>query len=258
MLECTQGASGWGLGICFDCPSDSAENCWSLRHNLKGLGLGWWSRGAEGPELTLLSLRWSGPREVGLCIESMALMQLGSPGGWKVGAGPALFAGLVLSPSTVPPLAVWSGPGLLPLVASWLFSSTVKRGQQTPAAWRSGAGPAALRLGRAELAWLRVVTGSGSCGRCGGRAGSQPACSWQEGKWEPPLPALPHPTRVSAGLFPGPLPGLASVCLSPSLSLGSCLCYFSFVFPAPDWFPKWYFGCPGHLEPPQRGKEPQS
>ena len=46
-------------------------------------------------------------------------------------------------------------------------------------------------------------------------------------------------------------------CVS-SQSLGSCPCYFNFVFLSLDWFPKWHFGCLGHLEPPLWGQQPQS
>lgn len=106
-----------------------------------------------------------------------------------------------------------------------------------------GAGPDALRLGRAEWAWLGVVMfwflwAPGLAGK---------ACGWREGKWEPPLPTLPHPTRVSAGLFPGSFLGL-NWCVS-SQSLGSCLCYFNFVcFPVSRLVPKvvlWVSETPG-------------
>lgn len=128
---------------------------------------------------------------------------------------------------------------------SWLLASPGKMGTANPSYLQVGAGPAALRLGRAELAWRGVVTGLVPVAAVGAGP-ALAACGWREGKWEP-LPTLPHPTRASAGLSPGPLPGLASVRLSPSQSPGSCLCYFNFVFPSPDGFPKWFFGGLGHL-----------
>ena len=68
--------------------------------------------------------------------------------------------------------------------------------------------------------------------------------------------SLPSPPRPPGGqpLSPSRPPSgpvLASVSL---LTLGGCLCYFNFVFLFLDWFPKWYFQCLGHLEPPLWGR----
>lgn len=80
-----------------------------------------------------------------------------------------------------------------------------------------------------------------------GAGPARAVCGWQEGKWEPPLPTLPHPTRVSVGLFPGPLPGLGA--RVSALSSGSRWCYFNFIcFPVSSLVPKvvlWVSGTPG-------------
>lgn len=130
-----------------------------------------------------------------------------------------------------------------PLWLSVVFSCLVKWG---PVASMLRAGPEALRLGRAEWAWLGpwavtvlvpvATVGAGQATVVGREAGAS-------------LASPPHPPGASPRLLPGP----AWVSLS-LLALGSCLWYFSFVFLFLDWFPKWYFRCLGHLEPPLWGR----
>lgn len=130
-----------------------------------------------------------------------------------------------------------------PLWLSVVFSCLVKWG---PVASMLRAGPEALRLGRAEWAWLgpwavtvlvpMATVGAGQATVAGREAGAS-------------LASPPHPPGASPRLLPGP----AWVSLS-LLALGSCLWYFSFVFLFLDWFPKWYFRCLGHLEPPLWGR----
>lgn len=76
---------------------------------------------------------------------------------------------------------------------------------------------------------------------------------WREGKREPPYLARPTRRGSAPVSFQAPFsgPALVSVFL---LSLGSCLFYFNFVFLFLDRFPKWYFRCLGHLEPPLWGR----
>lgn len=118
------------------------------------------------------------------------------------------------------------------------------------------AGPKALRLGRAEWVWLgpwavTVLVPVATVGAGWALRAGQAAVSGREVGAS--LSSPPHPPGASLPSLSRLLPGPALVSLSP-LSLGSCLCYFNFVFLFLDWFPKWYFRCLGHLEPPLWGR----
>lgn len=135
-------------------------------------------------------------------------------------AGPALFAGPSPSPSCV------VGAGCWPPLFCFFFPG--KTGTANPSCLQVGAGPAALRLGRAELAWLRVVTGLVPVAAVGAGP-ALAACVWREGKWEPPLPALPHPTGHQLGSLQGPFLGW-HLCVSALLCLREAACAISTLF----------------------------
>lgn len=150
----------------------------------------------------------------------------------------------VCLPSALPP-ALCSVPGSCPLRGH--FSSPGKWGQQTPCRLEAGGWADALRFGRAEWARPGVVTGSGSCGCCGGQG-------WLEqyvagGKGSGSLLCLPGPTPPGCHLVSFQNPFLASWVSQPPSVSGSCQCYFNFIcFPVSRLVPKvvlWVSGTPG-------------
>lgn len=148
----------------------------------------------------------------------------------------------------LPPAVWWELAACLPCAFSFLG----KWGQQTPVAYMSGAGPAALRLGRAELAWLGVVTGLVPVAAVG--AGPPVA----GGKGSGSLLCLPCPPQGISWALSG-APSWARIRGSqPFSASGKLPVLFQLRFPVSRLVPQMVLrvsGAPGALP---AGKDPQS
>lgn len=169
-------------------------------------------------------------------------------GRWRVGVGPlpSLQAWFCL-PSTSPP-ALWSEPGRFSLIA--FFPLPGKMGTAKPSrlevrgwpmhwVWKGRVG----LTGGGDRFWLLwLLWGQGLLEQSvAGRKGSGS------------LLCLPCPTPPGCQLvsFQGPFLAWVRVSQPSPLEAAGAISTL-FVFLSPVWFPKWYFGCLGHLEPPLR------